>query len=61
MNNVQLIQSQQSAVAAFRKFLEERKRESGLMAPTGRVAYILGSKTGILGNLQSGKLYGKSF
>ena len=51
MNNVQLIQSQQSAVAAFRKFLEERKRESGLMAPTGRVAYILGSKTGILGNL----------
>ncbi len=74
MNNVQLIQSQQSAVAAFRKFLEdgeqvfmlkgaagtgkttlvteflkileERKREYGLMAPTGRAAYILGSKTG---------------
>ncbi|MDE7412367.1 MAG: AAA family ATPase [Muribaculaceae bacterium] len=74
MNNIQLTQSQQSAIAAFKEFLdgdeqvfmlkgaagtgkttlvteflkilEEQKREYGLMAPTGRAAYIIGSKTG---------------
>lgn len=30
----------------FLKILEEQKREFGLMAPTGRAAYIIGSKTG---------------
>lgn len=74
MNNIQLTQSQLSAIAAFKNFLEgdeqvfmlkgaagtgkttlltkflnildEQKREYGLMAPTGRAAYIIGSKTG---------------
>ena len=71
---IQLTQSQQSAIAAFKKFLEGdeqvfmlkgaagtgkttlvteflkilegEKQEYGLMAPTGRAAYIIGSKTG---------------
>lgn len=74
MNHIQLTKSQQSAIAAFREFLEGdeqvfmlkgaagtgkttlvteflkilegKKREYGLMAPTGRAAYIIGSKTG---------------
>lgn len=74
MNNIQLTQSQLSAIAAFRQFLdgdeqvfmlkgaagtgkttlvteflkilEGQKREYGLMAPTGRAAYIIGDKTG---------------
>lgn len=74
MSNIQLTQSQLSAIAAFKEFLEgdeqvfmlkgaagtgkttlvtefliileEQKREYGLMAPTGRAAYIIGSKTG---------------
>ena len=74
MNHIQLTKSQQSAIAAFRKFLEGdeqvfmlkgaagtgkttlvteflkflegKKREYGLMAPTGRAANIIGSKTG---------------
>ncbi|MDE5821684.1 MAG: AAA family ATPase [Paramuribaculum sp.] len=33
-------------VTEFIKILEEQKREYGLMAPTGRAAYIIGSKTG---------------
>ncbi|MDE6562343.1 MAG: AAA family ATPase [Muribaculaceae bacterium] len=33
-------------VTEFLKILEEKKREYGLMAPTGRAAYIIGSKTG---------------
>lgn len=33
-------------VAEFLKILVENKREFGLMAPTGRAAYVLGSKTG---------------
>ena len=32
-------------VSEFLKILEEQKREYGLMAPTGRAAYIIGSKT----------------
>lgn len=74
MSNLQLTQSQQSAIAAFMDFLEgdeqvfmlkgaagtgkttlvseflkileNQQREYGLMAPTGRAAYIIGSKTG---------------
>lgn len=74
MNHIQLTQSQNNAVAAFREFLEgdeqvfmlkgaagtgkttlvseflrildAAKREYRLMAPTGRAAYIIGSKTG---------------
>lgn len=33
-------------VTEFLKILDEQKREYGLMAPTGRAAYIIGSKTG---------------
>lgn len=33
-------------LAEFLKILEEQKREFGLMAPTGRAAYIIRSKTG---------------
>ena len=33
-------------VTEFLKILERQKREYGLMAPTGRAAYIIGSKTG---------------
>ena len=74
MSNLQLTQSQQTALLTFKEFLEsddqvfilkgaagtgkttlvtefikildEQKREYGLMAPTGRAAYIIGSKTG---------------
>ena len=74
MSNLQLTQSQQSAIAAFMDFLEgdeqvfmlkgaagtgkttlvseflkileNQQREYGLMATTGRAAYIIGSKTG---------------
>lgn len=33
-------------VAEFLRILDEQKREAHLMAPTGRAAYIIGSKTG---------------
>lgn len=33
-------------VSEFLKILKEQKREFGLMAPTGRAAYIIGGKTG---------------
>lgn len=33
-------------IVEFLKILEGQKREFGLMAPTGRAAYIIGSKTG---------------
>lgn len=74
MSTIKLTISQQSAIAAFKKFLEGdeqvfmlkgaagtgkttlvseflkilegQKREFGLMAPTGRAAYIIGNKTG---------------
>ena len=74
MNNIQLTQSQLSAIETFKEFLEAdeqvfmlkgaagtgkttlvteflkilegQKREYGLMAPTGRAAYIIGKKTG---------------
>ena len=74
MNIIQLTKSQQSAIVAFKEFLEGdeqvfmlkgaagtgkttlvteflkilegQKREYSLMAPTGRAAYIIGSKTG---------------
>ena len=74
MRNLQLTQSQQSAIATFKEFLEGdeqvfmlkgaagtgkttlvteflkilegQKRKYSLMAPTGRAAYIIGSKTG---------------
>ena len=74
MSNLQLTQSQLSAIAAFKiflegdeqvfmlkgaagtgkttlvtefiKILEGQKQEYGLMAPTGRAAHIIGSKTG---------------
>lgn len=74
MNHIQYTESQNHAIAAFKKFLEGgeqvfmlkgaagtgkttlvteilkiidgQKREYGLMAPTGRAAYIIGRKTG---------------
>lgn len=85
-NTIRLTESQQSAITAFKEFLEstsqvfmlkgaagtgkttlvseflkildEGNREYGLMAPTGRAAYIIGGKTGKLATTIHRAIYG---
>lgn len=45
-------------VSEFLKILDEGKREYGVMAPTGRAAYIIGSKTGKLATTIHRAIYG---
>lgn len=47
-------------VAEFLKILEAQKREYGLMAPTGRATYIIGSKTGKVASTIHRGIYGLS-
>ena len=88
MRNLRLTQSQQSAIIAFKEFLEGdeqvfilkgaagtgkttlvteflkilegNKRDYRLMAPTGRAAYIIGSKTGKPAFIIHRSIYGLS-
>ncbi len=47
-------------VSEFLKILEAEERECGLMAPTGRAAYIIGSKTGKSATTIHRAIYGLS-